>query len=1723
MVADLWYVSVRNLQRLAGTVSGPHARLVLTATASVSFFLLAIGSLLLTSTPAQAASGVSIGSSNFGRASNGWFTYSVADITGHKEPGQACSSGTSCYMQIQLQMSDGSLNSVGSAETANFPDPARISLSGSANLPQVSGWRLYIHGSADYYSDWATITDPYPATSVTVAADGTITRAKNGYLTWSLPVSVSGYSQPGGPCSSNGNECHAYLYIRTTHGNYYSVDSKALTYGADYPVRFVLSGSNNSPKIDAWQIIIDGNGGSGRFSPGWTSFDDPMLPVSAVATQKSTYRDGDDALHFDVAARLQGYNQPEAPCASVTSTGCYAILYGRTVAGDTPVLGYQDVPSGVDYPADIHFTGTSGTAMRTLTAVAVAITKQGAGTQDYYLGPWSPLSDVRASELRGGSNPAENACPCTHADPIDSYTGAFSEVWEDLELSGAGPQLSLNRSYSSTPSSLQTYGAFGYGWVSWFDASLRQNEGATEITQENGAQVSFAQNSDGSYTAPSRVLASLKYDSVSKTYTFIRRGTEKLTFDADGRLVNISDLSGNAITVTRDGAGRELSLMSSDGRVVNLTWNESANVVTKATDSAGRSVVYTYNSAGDLAGVQGADGAVTYYTYDGKHRLLSVTKPMGGAVTNTYGSDGRVSAQVDPLGRTTSFVYDGPTATVTRPSGTKIAETYSGGLLVKRVEDAAGSAPRATTYGYDDANNLTSVTDPAQNTTTATYDSAGNVLTRTNALGKVSKFTYNTLNEVLTSTDPLNRKTSSTYNATGQQLTNIDPAGKTKTWTYNSNGTVKSLTDQLGKVTTYTYDTAGRPTGSTDPDGRVRAVNYSSAGFVTSETDPAGKITTTTRDAAGRPLTVKDADGNVTTNSYDADGNLTKVTDARGHDATAVFDKADQKTSATDANGNTTAWTYTPNGKVKTVTDPRGNVTSNGYDAFDQLTTVTDAATQVTKTSYDALGRPLTVTTPSGAVRKSGYDAAGEVTSTTDPLGKVTKYAYDAAGQQTSTTDPLNRVTKQAYSTTGLPTVKTLPGNSTETTAYDPAGHQTSFTNADGLVTSYTWTPGGLLASKTEPGTMTTSYSYDTAGRQKTVTTPDGHVTTTTYSAAGRPTRVHSDVTGSTDTTYSWDANGNRASMSDATGTTSYTYDNGDRLTSTTNGAGKAIGYGYNTADDLTTITYPGTKTVTYGYDAVDQMTSLKDWAGRTSTFTWNGDGQLATQAYANGVTETRTYDTASQLKQLKDTTGSGTVVGTYGYAYDAAGQLTSDTSNDPLGASVAHTYTYDTTSQLATVAGSGATGAATATPGGRLIKLPVGSNSSSTLAYNTKQQVTSLTPTSGTATTYGYDANGSRTTATTGSSATTYGYTAFGDLATVTLPTKTVAYTSDGDHLRQSRTSSGTTKRFLWNTVSDLPLLLDDTDKTYLYGPTSIPIAQIDSTGTPTYLHTDLLGSPRLITSSTGTVLTTRAYTTHGTLAGSSGTTTTNIGYTGNWTDPDTGLTYLRARDYDPTTSQFLTTDPIVDTTRRAYTYANNNPTYVTDPTGLCGSTPTPQIRCAEPPLWAQIALSPATDAVFQAFEGFADGLTFGASGALGDLLSGGQADCVVNKTSGFYQGGSLASLLGPGSGVGLAAKSAVRAGSLVQDASRVGNALDRVAKDRLALQNLAKEAKRSGDISMDEADALTSWAAEQGLNYHAPQIHAPRVGSVPTKFGQTVLHIDVDIIKHIAVRSPE
>lgn len=272
-------------------------------------------------------------------------------------------------------------------------------------------------------------------------------------------------------------------------------------------------------------------------------------------------------------------------------------------------------------------------------------------------------------------------------------------------------------------------------------------------------------------------------------------------------------------------------------------------------------------------------------------------------------------------------------------------------------------------------------------------------------------------------------------------------------------------------------------------------------------------------------------------------------------------------------------------------------------------------------------------------------------------------------------------------------------------------------------------------------------------------------------------------------------------------------------------------------------------------------------------------------------------------------------------------------TATPSLGApGTASTYAYDTNARLASVAGPSSPNKWTYDAADRLTKNPTGT----TFAYDDANQLSTATPTSGSATSYGYNNRGQRTSATVGTAApVTYDYDQAGHFSKLTSSTgSTWAYTYDGDGTRASvKVGTAAATQFTVDPTSSL--VLNDGTSQFIYGPAGMPIEQVRGT-TATYLHGDQLDSTVLITTQAGATADTYTYDPYGKVTAHTGTTTTQLQFNGQYVDVGTGLVYLRARMYDTSTGQFTTRDPLESTTRQAYGYGAQEPLVNTDPSGL-------------------------------------------------------------------------------------------------------------------------------------------------------------------------------------------
>jgi RHS repeat-associated protein len=145
-------------------------------------------------------------------------------------------------------------------------------------------------------------------------------------------------------------------------------------------------------------------------------------------------------------------------------------------------------------------------------------------------------------------------------------------------------------------------------------------------------------------------------------------------------------------------------------------------------------------------------------------------------------------------------------------------------------------------------------------------------------------------------------------------------------------------------------------------------------------------------------------------------------------------------------------------------------------------------------------------------------------------------------------------------------------------------------------------------------------------------------------------------------------------------------------------------------------------------------------------------------------------------------------------------------------------------------------------------------------------------------------------------------------------------------------------------------------------------------TSGTPLtdtyYVHSDQLGSPELITSSTGGVVVRLSFGAYGErrdqdwdgpVSAPDLTALANVsrhGFTGHEHLDAVGLIHMNGRVYEPVAGRFLGVDPLIDGVSssqgpNAYAYVHNNPLTYIDLSGYGPCTPDTPQNCAQGPDW--------------------------------------------------------------------------------------------------------------------------------------------------------------------------
>lgn len=893
----------------------------------------------------------------------------------------------------------------------------------------------------------------------------------------------------------------------------------------------------------------------------------------------------------------------------------------------------------------------------------------------------------------------------------------------------------------------------------------------------------------------------------------------------------------------------------------------------------------------------------------------------------TIHSDNFSDSELTPRTQTT-LLQDGDTYTNTVNSFDNFARTVS----VTRSNSFGGSRTDVKAY-YDDLQHWV-VGQIKSSTTNGVVESATDyspttaLPTTTYHFGLAQlSFTYNGDGTMATIKDGLGRTATLSNWKRGAPQNALFPDNSTKSAGIDDNGWITGTTDARGNPTTYGYDAMGRNTLITyppgDPGGWAPVVTSYAVlaaselgipvGSWRSRTTVARLQTSTYYDGLWRPILVEEKDTTTGTlrytstsydyeshplfksypstasnptsgirSTYDALGRLTQKNNTDGTTLQTISYLSGSRQQVKDASQNLTTTTYqafdAPSGSTPILISAPGQTTTINRSVFGEITLVQQSGAEGTLTDtyvYDGYRRLCKRIEPETGQTVINYDAASQITwSATGQNGSTSSCDYG--------TVPAAAQIVNSYDLMGRKNSVTYPdGSGNLTLGYDPDGHLTSASNPTATWT-YGWNNRGLLKweqAVIDGNTFKLTPGYNTQANLDNRTYPDNTNIAYNPDAWGRPTTVGSYATG-----VQYYPNNLPSS---------YTLGNG-------------LSYGQS----LDSWLRPQTVAIKNGGTLLQSL-----------TYGYNGDSDL--MSIADGVdgvdSASFQYDGLHRLTQAVD----NNLWGTYTYSYDAF----NNTKSHKVSATRTDNYVYDsTTNRLQTVSYSVPTGTCNdcCNPSVQACPPPSSSSAFSAAASSGPVSLPVIVRS------YTYDGRG-RITAD-----GVHGYTwNLADEITAIPGVANYAYDAHGNRIKTTLPNS-TVEYALYDLSGALVYTSKAgvaTDYLDLNGQAVAEVAN----GTPTYLHADLLGSPRLATTSSKALAWREHYDPYGVKLNG---VANKIGYTGHAYDAESGLTYMKARIYDAQVGRFLSGDPIAFTgdprSFNRYSYGNNNPYRYFDPTGM-------------------------------------------------------------------------------------------------------------------------------------------------------------------------------------------
>ncbi|MDX1914883.1 MAG: IPTL-CTERM sorting domain-containing protein [Methylophilus sp.] len=694
-----------------------------------------------------------------------------------------------------------------------------------------------------------------------------------------------------------------------------------------------------------------------------------------------------------------------------------------------------------------------------------------------------------------------------------------------------------------------------------------------------------------------------------------------------GQLQSVTDALGHITQYTRyNHHGQVEQMIDANNVVTEMTYDLRQRMLTR-TVAAGTTLAATtqleYDAVGQLKKIIRPEASHIDYTYDAAHRLTDITDTLGNQVHYTLDTEGNIT-QTD----------------YRNPDGSTLKRDTFAYDALNRLQHVIDGHDNIETHAYDPNGNLTQVIDGKSKLTQYTVDKLDRTTQVQDALNGISRTDYNAIDQSILVKAPNNAQTTYQQDALGNVLTETSPNRGSTTATYDNAGNALTINDARGTVSTTTWDALNRPL----------TTQYPQTGENITYTWDATSGSNTCSNGKGRLCQITDSSG-TTSFAYDARGNLiTKTRTVSGHTRTTTYqyDSADRL-----------LLTMSPTGKqINSLRNTDGEIQQVSATTNNGLTNVT--STLVDQIETNVLGKTDQQVFGNNVTQSNSYNLLGSLASLnyvgTDP---------DVGGGGTGNgNDNADVPTLPEWATIMMGALLLL-------LSFRQQRLQTNSTHPTSSVRAESVTQNQRKASSKISSFMQRLHQCLLLAGISLLTGIVFNLNPYVLSSAQAAT------------TLDYDENHNVTTITTPQGTTSYGYDDLNRLNSEA-GVVKTQSFSYDPNANRTGSTSPldGSKTYTYTPNT-DKLATINgqsitlDPAGNTLTargytYTWNQAGQLKTVSLGNTLLATYTYDYKG-LRVLKTTTAAAPQgVSTIEYSYDESDHLLSEIRhpNDNL-------YTY--------------------------------------------------------------------------------------------------------------------------------------------------------------------------------------------------------------------------------------------------------------------------------------------------------------------------------------------------------------------------------------------------------------------------------------------------------------